>query len=322
MKWIEAKVVFDADDDRLAGELISNLFFEFSLQGIVEEDPSVKPAEGWAEDSIGRPERHAIVGYFPKDRRVKKRCKILEQKLASLKENFGLLYRVSYKELAEEDWAEAWKAFFTPQKIGRKIVVKPTWCAYKADPDDIVLELDPGMAFGTGTHPTTALCIHLIEDYLNPADSVLDIGTGSGILMITAAKLGAGLICGVDKDTVAVDVAAANLKLNEIDPQFYSLRTGNLLEGIDAKYDFIVANIFTHVILELLDDLPEVMAQSGIFVCSGMFEKNKNLVVAKMKNLGFEILEIRTEQEWTAIAGRYKTLGTEQIKRYRKNSKS
>jgi ribosomal protein L11 methyltransferase len=322
MKWIEAKVVFDADDDRLAGELISNLFFEFSLQGIVEEDPSVKPAEGWAEDSIGRPERHAIVGYFPKDRRVKKRCKILEQKLASLKENFGLLYRVSYKELAEEDWAEAWKTFFTPQKIGRKIVVKPTWCAYKADPDDIVLELDPGMAFGTGTHPTTALCIHLIEDYLNPADSVLDIGTGSGILMITAAKLGAGLICGVDKDTVAVDVAAANLKLNEIDPQFYSLRTGNLLEGIDAKYDFIVANIFTHVILELLDDLPEVMAQSGIFVCSGMFEKNKNLVVAKMKNLGFEILEIRTEQEWTAIAGRYKTLGTEQIKRYRKNSKS
>ena len=306
MKWIEAKVVFDADDERLAGELISNLFFEFDLQGIVEEDPTMTPAEGWAEDSIGRPERHAIVGYFPKDRKVQKRCLALEKKLALLKENSSILYRISYKELAEENWAEAWKAFFTPQKIGRKIVVKPTWCAYRAEPDDIVLELDPGMAFGTGTHPTTALCIKLIEDYLNKGDSLLDIGTGSGILMITAAKLGAGLICGVDKDTVAIDIAAANLKLNGLDPQSYSLRTGNLLEGIDEPYDFIVANIFTHVILELLDDLSAVIAQDGIFVCSGMFEKNKNLVVAKMKTRGFEILEIREEEDWAAIASRFK----------------
>jgi len=307
MKWIEAKVVFDAEDKQLAGELISNLFFEFDLQGVAEEDPTVEPTDGWAEDSIGRPDRHAVIGYFPKDRKVKKRCRVMEKKLALLKENSAILYRVSYKELAEEDWAEAWKAFFTPQKIGRKIVVKPTWCEYGADPDDIVLELDPGMAFGTGTHPTTALCVNLIEDYLNRGSSFLDIGTGSGILMISAAKLGAGLICGVDKDTVAVDVAAANLKLNGFDSQSYSLSTGNLLEGIKAKYDFIAANIFTHVILELLDDLHRVLAQDGIFVCSGMFEKNKNLVVAKMKNMGFEILEIREREEWSAIAGRYKT---------------
>ena len=308
MKWIEAKVVFDAEDIHLAGELISNLFFEFDLQGVAEEDPTVEPTEGWAEDSIGRPDRHAVIGYFPKDRKVKKRCKVMEKKLALLKENSAILYRVSYKELAEEDWAEAWKAFFTPQKIGRKIVVKPTWCEYRADPDDIVLELDPGMAFGTGTHPTTALCVNLIEGYLKRGSSFLDVGTGSGILMITAAKLGAGSICGVDKDTVAVDVAAANLKLNKIDPQSYSLSTGNLLEGIKAKYDFIAANIFTHVILELLDDLHRVLAQDGIFVCSGMFEKNKNLVVARMKNMGFEILEIREQEEWSAIAGRAKNV--------------
>jgi ribosomal protein L11 methyltransferase len=307
MKWIEVKVIFDAEDIHLVGELISNLFFEFDLQGVAEEDPTVEPTDGWAEDSIGRPDRHAVIGYFPKDRKVKKRCRVMEKKLALLKENSAILYRVSYKELAEEDWAEAWKAFFTAQKIGRKIVVKPTWCEYGADPDDIVLELDPGMAFGTGTHPTTALCVNLIEDYLNRGSSFLDIGTGSGILMISAAKLGAGLICGVDKDTVAVDVAAGNLKLNGFDSQSYSLSTGNLLEGIKAKYDFIVANIFTHVILELLDDLHRVLAQDGIFVCSGMFEKNKNLVVAKMKNMGFEILEIREREEWSAIAGRYKT---------------
>ncbi|MEE9535801.1 MAG: 50S ribosomal protein L11 methyltransferase, partial [Desulfobacterales bacterium] len=242
MKWIEAKVVFDAEDNHLAVELISNLFFEFDLKGVAEEDPTVEPTEGWAEDSIGRPDQHAVVGYFPKDRRVKRRCKVLEKRLALLKENSAILYRVSYKELAEEDWAEAWKAFFTPQKIGQKIVVKPTWCEYRADPDDIVLELDPGMAFGTGTHPTTALCINLIEDYLNRGDSFIDIGTGSGILMIAAALLGAGFVCGLDKDNVAIDVAAANLQLNGLDPQNYSLSTGNLLEGVKEKYDFIVAN--------------------------------------------------------------------------------
>jgi ribosomal protein L11 methyltransferase len=306
MKWIEAKVVFDAEDRRLAVELISNLFFQFDLQGVAEEDPTIEPTEDWAEDSIGRADQHAIVGYFPKDRQVKKRCKLLEKRLALLKENAAILYQVSYQELAEEDWAEAWKSFYRPQKIGRKIVVKPTWCEYRADPDDIVLELDPGMAFGTGTHPTTALCINLVEDYLNRGDSFLDIGTGSGILMIAAALLGAGFVCGLDKDNVAIDVAAANLQLNELDPQYYSLSSGNLLEGVKEKYDFIVANIFTHVILELLNDLHRALAKGGIFVCSGMFEKNKNLVVTKMKDMGFEILEIREQEDWAAIAGRLK----------------
>jgi ribosomal protein L11 methyltransferase len=303
MKWIEAKVVFDAEDNHRAAERIANLFFEFDLRGVVVEDPALEPSDDWAEDSIGRPQQHAVVGYFPKGRQAKKRCRVLEQKLSLLKQDFTLLYRVNYKELDEEDWAEAWKTFFKPQKIGRKIVVKPTWCDYAAKPGDIVVELDPGMAFGTGTHPTTALCMRLIEDYLNPGDSFLDIGTGSGILMIAAAKLGAGVVCGVDKDPVAVDVAASNLKRNGLDSSDFFLYNGNLLTGITKTYDFIAANIFTHVIIELLDDLPQALKGSGIFICSGMFEENKKLVVAGLKKMGFEILEIREQEEWAAIAG-------------------
>ena len=306
MKWIEAKVVFDADDNHLAGELITNLFFQFDLSGVVEEDPAIEPVEDWAEDAIGRPQQHAVIGYFPKDRKAKKRCRDLEQHLSVLKQHFSLLYRVSYKELDEADWAEAWKAFFEPQKIGRKIVVKPTWCDYTATPGDIVVELDPGMAFGTGIHPTTALCIRLIEDYLNPGDSFLDLGTGSGILMIAATKLGAGFVGGVDKDAIAVEVAAANLKHNGLDSEDFFLYTGNLLTGITDTYDFIAANIFTHVILELLDDMPRALKKDGIFICSGMFTENKKLVIARLKNMGFDILEIREQEEWAAIAARYK----------------
>jgi len=305
MKWIETKVVFDADDSTLAGELIANLFFEFDLQGVVEEDPTIEPGGGWNEDSLGPVNQHAVIGYFPKDRQVKKRCRILKEKLALLKKNFAILARVSYKELDEEDWAEAWKAFFVPRKITKKIVVKPTWCEYQAAPGDIVLELDPGMAFGTGTHPTTALCMGLIEDYLYLDDSFLDIGTGSGILMIAAARMGARFVFGLDKDHTAVNIAAANLRLNRLDSDDYLLTTGNLLEGIKGKFNIIAANIFTHVIVELLEDLPRVLVPDGIFICSGMFEKNKNLVVAGMKNLGFDILEIRELENWAAIAARY-----------------
>ena len=308
MKWIEAKVVFDADDNPLAGELIANLFFEFDLQGVVEEDPAIEPAEGWAEDSIGRAEQHAVVGYFPKDRQAKKCCRVLGKKLAFLKENFAMLYRVSYKELDEEDWAEAWKAFFEPQKIGQKIVVKPTWCEYKADPGDIVLELDPGMAFGTGTHPTTALCIRLIEDYLNLGDSFLDIGTGSGILMIAAARLGAGFVCGLDKNEMAVRIAARNLRLNGIAPQRFSVKVGNLVAGIEERYDLVVANILTQVIHNLLEDIEKILNDKAIFICSGILEKNENLVLTRMKTIGFDILEVCNKDQWVAIAGRFKNV--------------
>ncbi|MGD9313936.1 MAG: 50S ribosomal protein L11 methyltransferase, partial [Desulfobacterales bacterium] len=145
----------------------------------------------------------------------------------------------------------------------------------------------------------------LIEDYLNPGDSFLDIGTGSGILMIAAAKLGAGVVCGIDKDSIAIDVAASNLKLNDLVSDNAILRTGNLLTGITDTYDLIVANIFTHVIIELLDDLPQALKGGGIFVCSGMFEENKKLVVAGLKNMGFEIMEIREQEKWAAIASRF-----------------
>ena len=306
MKWIEVKIVFDAAEQHLASEVISNLLFESGMQGIVEEDPGLELAEGWAEDTIGRPRQHALIGYFPKDRRAANRCELLEKRLAMLNDNFALRYRFSYKEQDEEDWAENWKAFFKPQKIGRKMVVKPTWCDYTTGPGEIVLELDPGMAFGTGTHPTTALCINFIEDYLNEGDSFLDVGTGSGILMLAAFRLGAGFVCGLDKDPVAIEVAAANLKLNGVDSQKFSLRKSNLLSKIEGKYDFIAANIFTHVILELLDNLHRALVRGGIFVCSGIFEKNKKLVIASMKKLGFEILQERVKEEWAAISGRYR----------------
>jgi ribosomal protein L11 methyltransferase len=185
-------------------------------------------------------------------------------------------------------------------------VVKPTWCKYRTGADDIVVELDPGMAFGTGTHPTTALCIKMIEKHLRRGDSFLDVGTGSGILMIAAARLGAGKLCGIDKDEVAVEVAGKNLKLNRIDPNCYRLAAGDLVAEINGPFQFVVANIFSHVILELLQDIKGVLEAEGMLVCSGIIAENQQSVISEMERIGFEILDKEIEEEWVAIAGRLK----------------
>lgn len=307
MKWIEAKVIFEHPDKDLAADLISDIFFGFGIQGVSLEDPELESGQDWAEGAVWRPGHHAVIGYFRKDNRSETKCKILAQKLADLNIEPGLHHRISYKEIDEENWAEAWKAFFWPKRISQKIVVKPTWRDYAARPGDIVLELDPGMAFGTGTHPTTVLSMGLIESHLKKGDSFLDVGTGSGILMIAAAKLGAAEVCGVDKDEAAVAIASQNLDLNRIGLCPYSLCCGHLVEPVKKRYDFVAANILTPVILELLNVIQTVLNSRGVFVCSGIIEKSKAPVIARLKKVGFEVLETQQQDEWVAIAARLRT---------------
>ena len=160
------------------------------------------------------------------------------------------------------------------------------------------------MAFGTGTHPTTALCIQMIEDWLVPGQRFLDVGTGSGILMIAAGKLGAGPMVGVDRDSVAVDVARQNLMHNGIGPEAARIHGGDLLDCVDQTFDLVAANILSEVIIVLLDDIRRVLAPGGILICSGIILENRGRVTEKMAALGFKILEVREKEGWVAVAGR------------------
>ncbi len=304
MNYIEASVTFDHPEPQLAGDLIAGIFFDFDLQGVVVEDPRLEPEEEWAEDAVAQPTAHAVIGYLPKDERLDGRRLGLEEELARLGNHIGLVYRISYRQVDEQDWAESWKAFFWPQKIGARIVVKPSWRDYSAEACDLVLEIDPGMAFGTGTHPTTALCVQLIERHLEHGDSFLDIGTGSGILMLAAAKLGAGRICGGDRDEMAVRIAAENMRRNGIDRRRICLVQGSLAMPFRGRFDVVAANILTHVIVELLGDVPRLLTPGGVFICSGIIDQNKDLVVAKMSEVGLDLAEIRQKEGWVAMAGR------------------
>ncbi|MBW2705172.1 MAG: 50S ribosomal protein L11 methyltransferase [Deltaproteobacteria bacterium] len=314
MQWIEIKVVFDQPgqdpaDKELAADLISDIFYDFGLQGVVVEDPGIAPEEDWAEDAVGRAVSHSVTAYLPEDSQLETRCRTMEKKLSHLEAQSGLISRISYKKRDAEDWAHAWKAYFWPQKISRRLVVKPTWREYTPASDDIIIELDPGMAFGTGTHPTTALCAAMVEAYLQKGDSFLDVGTGSGILMIAAARLGAARVCGIDKDETAVQVATANLKLNSIQPHRFEVKAANLIDETSDAYDIIAANILTHVILELIVDIRRVLNPGGIFICSGIIEKKQRLVTRALQKIGFDIIETAVNEEWVAIASSVNNLG-------------
>jgi ribosomal protein L11 methyltransferase len=304
MNYIETRVTFDCINPEGAADLIAGIFFEFDLQGVVIEDPELEPEEEWAEDAVARPAAHAVIGFLPEDQRLDGRRRRLEEEVGRLGNHIGLVYRISYRQVDEQDWAESWKAFFWPQKIGERIVVKPSWRDYAGSQGEIVLELDPGMAFGTGTHPTTALCVQLIERHLNPGDSFLDIGTGSGILMLAAAKLGAGRLCGGDRDGAAVRIAEENLRRNGIDPRSACLVQGSLAEPFKGRFDVVAANILTLVIVDLLDDIPRVLKDNGLFICSGIIEHNRDLVSGKMKTMNLDLIEIREKEGWVAMAGK------------------
>ena len=305
MKWLEAKVMLENEAAIGAVDVISDIFLDFGLQGTVLEEPGGEPEEGWGDDALPLPEEYAVIGYFPVNRVTTEKCRRLEDRLRALSEQIGIRYRIVYGQIDEEDWAESWKAFFYPEKITDRIVIKPTWRSYDPDPDDMIIEIDPGMAFGTGIHPTTSACIQMIESYLKPQTRMLDIGTGSGVLMIAAAKLGAARVVGVDVDEMAVEIAEKNLAQNRIAPDRFCVLTGHLIDAVDECFDMIVANILSEVVIRLLEDIHRVVIPGSVFIASGIIEKNKDAVMEKMTSKGFEVLDVLIKDGWATLAGKY-----------------
>jgi ribosomal protein L11 methyltransferase len=202
------------------------------------------------------------------------------------------------RPLREEDWATAWKAFYKPFRVGRRLVVRPSWEPYAAAPDDCVLELDPGMAFGTGEHPTTRLCLEALEERVRPGDRVLDWGTGSGILAIAAVKLGATWVDARDHDPVAVAAARENARRNEVADRVLVER-GDLPGA--APYDGVVANILAGPILAAAPRLRRLTRPGGWLIASGLTDARVAAVARALQDAGFSPPLTRAAGEWRAL---------------------
>ncbi len=303
MEWIEAKVDFDAPTSVAAEELIADVFYRFGVKGVVVDDPTMEAPIGddvIIEDEV-RPTVNAVGGYFPAATFDQAQRQGFEKELKALSRQISMRHRIFYRSLNEEDWAESWKAFFWPDKVSATIVVKPTWRDYQPAGDEKVLEIDPGMAFGTGTHPTTALCIQLMEKHLQAGERLLDVGTGSGILMVAASLLGAAAVHGIDNDPVAVEVARRNLALNNLPADASRVWAGDRVASVTSRYDLVVANILAEVIIGLLPDIPGLLAPGGRFICSGILQSQQEDVTAEARKCGLDLVEALEREEWVAL---------------------
>ncbi|WP_017728411.1 50S ribosomal protein L11 methyltransferase [Halalkalibacterium ligniniphilum] len=309
MKWSE----FSIHTTQEAVEPVCNILHEAGASGVVIEDPKdlvtewgVHYGEIYQLSPDDYPEEGVMIkAYFPVN-------SFLGETIDEIKEaiNGLLLYdidlghnKVQLAEVHEEEWATAWKKYYKPVKISNSITITPTWEEYEPQPGETVIELDPGMAFGTGTHPTTVLCIQSLEKVMKGGERVVDVGTGSGVLSIAAAKLGATEVLGLDLDEVAVKSAQMNVKLNKAQ-DVVTVRQNHLLESVKGPYDLVVANILAEVIVRFVDDAAAVLKAGGIFITSGIIKRKKEEVKDTLLQHDFEIEEVVEMEDWVAIIAR------------------
>ncbi|HLU21272.1 50S ribosomal protein L11 methyltransferase [Lederbergia graminis] len=307
MKWSEISIHTTNE----AVEPISNILHEAGASGVVIEDPRELTRE--REDVFGEifeldpndyPEEGVIIkAYLPVTSFIAETIEAIKQEISDLV-NFNIDIgnnEVTTTEVKEEDWATAWKKYYHPVKISETFTIVPTWEDYeRVSSDELIIELDPGMAFGTGTHPTTVMCIQALERVVQKGDEVIDVGTGSGVLSIAAALLGAKQITALDLDEVAVVSAKENVSLNKVSDTV-TVKQGNLLSGIDVEVDIVVANILADVILRFTDDAAKVVKKGGYFITSGIIQQKKQEVKDALINAGFSIEETLVMEDWVAF---------------------
>jgi ribosomal protein L11 methyltransferase len=313
MKWSEISIHTTNE----AIEPISHILHEAGASGVVIEDPFELSKE--REDQFGEiyqlnpddyPEEGVIVKAYLHVN------SFLGETIEAIKESINnlILYnidigknKVTISEVNEEEWATAWKKYYFPVKISERFTIVPTWEDYTpVSSDELIIELDPGMAFGTGTHPTTVMCIQALERTVKSGDKVIDVGTGSGVLSIAAAMLGADHITAYDLDEVAVTTAKANIELNKVS-ESVDITQNNLLDGVAKNSaDVVVANILAEVILRFTDDVASVVKPDGYFIASGIIQQKKEQVREALVDVGFEIVETILMEDWVAIIAKRK----------------
>ena len=302
MDWIEVSLEVDGE----AAEAVADLLARYGHQGVAIEQAGF-PIEVWP-DEIPPADRLIVRAYFPADARADAARQQLREALWHL----GRLYPMpepTFAVVKEEDWAEAWKRHYHPLRLGRRLYIRPQWTTLPDPrPDDIVLVMDPGMAFGTGTHPTTQLCLIAVEEHLTarPAVDVLDLGCGSGILGIAALKLGAARVLALDTDELAVHPTAQNAAYNEVNDRL-TVQQGSLetLRHSARHFDLLLVNILAKVIIALCEEgLGDVLRAGGTAVFSGIIHEQADEVEAALRRAGLEPYRRRTQGDWVAIEAR------------------
>lgn len=311
MDWVELTV----HTTTMGADIVSETLIQEGATGTMVEDradiPDPDKPNGYWEiidpkliDSM--PEDVLVHAWFEPDAGFRDKMTALSIRLAALRENAGFdlgTLEIGTQNVKDEDWSEVWKQFYKPFRAGKSLVVKPTWEPYTAQDGDKVIEIDPGMAFGSGTHETTGMCLELLEEAVRGGERVIDVGTGSGILAIGAALLGAESVLAIDIDPTAVKVAKENIAHNGLTEKVAAVE-GNLLEKSDAQCEVCVANIIADVICMFAAPLNDHIVPGGLFICSGIIKEREQDVKDTLLGANYTILKVCRKGEWVAMLSR------------------
>ena len=305
MKWCEISIQTSHE----AVELIAEIFRDLGASGVVIEDPELVndyiTSGKWDYTDIPIAKETEVVvekAYLPVNGELEGRIQTLQQEIKALASR-GVNTApavLTTAELQDEDWSDTWKQYFHTEKPGERVVIKPTWEEYAPQGDEVVIELDPGAAFGTGTHATTSMCIRQLEKLVKPGMTVFDVGTGSGILSIISAKLGAKNIQAVDYDDSVLKIVEENLEQNNVQ-DIISVAQSDLMQNVHGKAELVIANIIADIIIRLFDQLGEHLEQGGTLLTSGIIEDRIKDVLAAAEAHGYGVVERLENKGWACI---------------------
>ncbi len=307
MNWTEITILTTPQ----AEDAITALLYETGVGGVNIEDPSLldesnRNTKDWDvmdDDIIAKysEEKCLIKAYYSPEVNMEEVMLVIKEGIESAKQfvDVGDI-KLSSCIVDEQDWENSWKQYYKPVYIGKNIVIKPIWEEIEEKDGQVVIELDPGMAFGTGTHETTKMCLEVLEDKVKKGDNVLDIGTGSGILSIAAVKLGAEKCTAVDIDPMAVKIVGENAAVNGVQDKITPV-VGNLADEVTGKYEVVVANIIADAIIALSPDVRQFMKEGAVYITSGIIVFRLDDVKAKLTECGFVIEEVVTQGDWAAV---------------------
>ena len=305
MKWIKVRVDYFSDNLEETKAKLVNMFNEMGINQVEVIDYFSENELDYNANFSSKNDVWSIIGYVVDNRFANTKLNIIFNNLKEFTENENeFMYEIFTAKCNDEDWQNEWKKYFHTVNITDNIVIKPSWDEYEPSDNEIVVEIDPGLAFGTGTHETTSLCVEFLEKYAQNKKKLLDIGCGSGILMLIGKKLGVEKVVGIDIDEKVNDVVLENFSKNGINENFQVI-IGNLVDDVNEKYDLVVSNILVDVLEKLLEDIEKILEKNATVIFSGILNEKEEVFLKKAKNYNLKQIDRKEKNNWVSLVFKY-----------------